>query len=181
VFFKFSSACIFSGLFLASFCQLSFGQTAPAQQSTLYRSELVRVVAVIPIQVESASNQSDCSSNSPPGLIIEGAANTGCSTVTQTQKFRAIYESGGRQYSVILPNEPGEFLDLLTPIPQAIDVQNQTLEGDVKSLPSALPVTYSYPYVLFLGLKYRSMPYLGVISRSHRGSVGMRGLGRGRR
>lgn len=181
MFSKFSSAYILIGLCLTSFLQLSFGQPAPVQQSILYRSELVRVIAVIPIQVESASNPSDCSSNSPSGLVVEGAANTVCSTVRQTQKFRAIYESGGQQYSVILPNEPNEFLELLTPITQAIDVQSQSSQGDVTSLQTAIPATYAYPYILFLGLNYRPLPYLGGISQSHRGSVGMRGFGRGRR
>ena len=181
LFSRFSSAYILIGLCLTSFFQLSFGQPVPVQQPTLYRSELVRVIAVNPIQVEGASNPNDCSSNSPPGLSVEGAANRFCSTVAQTQKFRAIYESGGQQYSVILPNEPGESLELLTPVPHSIDVQSQLPQGDVTSLPPAIPATYSYPYILFLGLNYRPLPYLGGISRSHRGSVGTRGFGRGRR
>jgi hypothetical protein len=181
VFYRFSSTHILIGLCLTSFSQLSFGQPAPVQQSTLYKSELVRVVAVIPIQVESASPQNDCSSNSPPGLVLEGATNTVCSTVTQTQKFRAIYESGGRQYSVILPNEPGESLELETPIPQAINAQSQSPQDDSTPLPNTIQATYTYPYVLFLGISYRPLPYLGGISRSHRGSLGMRGFGRGRR
>jgi hypothetical protein len=181
VLYRFRSSYILIGLCFTSFLQLSFGQPAPVQQSTLYRSELVQVLAVIPIQVESTSNPNDCSSYSTPGLVVERATNTVCSTVIQTHKFRAIYESGGRQYSVNLPNEPSEFLELLTPIPQAIDVQSQSPQEEVTSLPTATPATYAYPYVLFLGFNYRPMPYLGGISRSHRASLGMKGFGRGRR
>ena len=178
MFSRFSSAYILIGLCLTSFFQLSFGQPAPVQQSTLYRSEQVRVIAVIPIQVEGASNPNDCSSNSPLGLVVEGATNTVCSTAAQTQKFRAIYEAGGQQYSVILPNGPGEFLELQTPIPQVINAQSQSLQGDVMT--NSIPTAYAYPYVLFLGFSYRPLPYLGGIARSHGVSPGMRGLGRGR-
>ncbi len=181
MFYKFSPASILIGLCLTSFFQLSFGQPAPLQQSTLYRSELVLVKAVMPIEVEGESNPNDCSSNSPPGLVVEGVTNTDCVTVTHQKKFRAIYESAGQQYSVILPYEPSEFLELLTPVPQAFDAQRQSLQGSVTSLPTSIPATYSYPYVLFLGLNYRPLPYLGGISRSRRASIGMRGFGRGRR
>jgi hypothetical protein len=177
--------CILTGTCVASLFQISFAQPIPTLPSSAYRSEQVRVIAVIPVRVENTSDPSNCQPSSPPGLTVEGSSNSVCNAQNQSQKFKAIYELGGQQFSVILPTEPGDFLELETPT-SPVNHSNSELPPDNSTpLPSATQATYTqtyaYPYVLFLGMGYRPLPYLGGVARPHRGPLGVRGYGRGRR
>lgn len=68
--------------------------------------------------------------------------------------FRAVYEFGGQQYSVLLPNEPDELLNLQISTTQVVEAKSPALQS---STPSAI---YAYPYVVFLGVSYRPLPYI---------------------
>ena len=107
-----------------------------------------------------------------------------CAAPVTQSIFKVVYEQGGRQYSVQLPHDPGEFITLQLPeMPTApapiVDAQQISTTAP---LPATVPtaVISPFPAVLFMGATYASFPYLGP-RRIQGWSGGMRGRMGGRR
>lgn len=71
-------------------------------------------------------------------------------TVAQATEvtYTVVYELNGQQFSVQLPQDPGDYLTLQMPI--------QPSPATVAIAPYP-----PYPYVMFVGALYRPLPYVG--------------------
>jgi hypothetical protein len=152
----------------------------------MFRIEQVRVINTTPIQQLVAPTTPDCVPAHPSDMTATG--NTPAQVCLQQvpqQFFKVVYEQSGRQYSVQLPHDPGEFITLQIPGIPVTPASNAGVEN--VTIASAPPATWPpavmspFPSVLFMGAAYASFPYFG--SRRLNGApTGMRGrLGGGRR
>ena len=151
----------------------------------MIRTEQVRVVSTTPIATSVTPVSSDCLPAHPPGMTIEADSFASVCAAPVTQSiFKVVYEQGGRQYSVQLPHDPGEFITLQLPeMPTApAPIADAQQISTTAPLPATVPtaVISPFPAVLFMGATYASFPYLGP-RRIQGWSGGMRGRMGGRR
>jgi hypothetical protein len=91
--------------------------------------------------------------------------------------YKTVYELHGQQFSVQLPQDPGEYLTLQVPL-QSAPVP-ALMAGTVVQVPSAQVVPYAaYTSVLFVGALYRPLPFIASVH--HPVGVGRMGRRGGR-
>jgi len=122
------------------------------------------------VQAQAATESTPTQKVQVPVLSVTPApSHTG--NVTEIT-YKVIYEYGGRQYSVELPQDPGTTLSLQLPViaPAPPTVLATVPVETVYAVPVPVPVpAIPYPYVWSVGVLYRPMPYI----------AGTRHLGRG--
>jgi hypothetical protein len=89
--------------------------------------------------------------------------------------YKTVYELGGQQYVVQLPQDPGDYLTLQLPMPSV--PMTAATSGSVVQVQTVVSVPYAaYPSVLFVGALYRPLPYIGSVHHPVGvGRVGRRG------
>ncbi len=143
--------------------------------------ETARVISATPVTQQVGVPRQACATYATPGIAPQ------CSTQTiyesRTVAYNVIYESGGKQYSVQMPQNPGRTLRLgvagapvvaapMLAVAQAsaaavspISVPNEIVEDPAMTnqyssftqpYPPPVQVTYAYP-----GASYYNSPYYG--------------------
>lgn len=126
------------------------------------------------VQVQALAESTPMQKVQVPVLSVTPMqVNTGDMTATT---YKVIYEYGGRQYSVELPQDPGTTLSLQLPVlaPTAPTVLATAPVETVYAVPVPVSVI-PYPYVWSVGVLYRPMPY--IVGTRHLGGA-MRHSGR---
>lgn len=99
--------------------------------------------------------------------------------------YKVIYEHDGRQYSVQLPQNPGEYLTLQMPPASPAAASADPASGSVVPGATVVPVqplymapVMAYPYVVYVGGLYRPFPHFGGVRHFSGGRMGGRRGGR---
>ncbi len=148
-----------------------------ASAAAFAADETARVISATPVTQQVAVPRQACATYAAPGVAPQ------CSTQTiyesRTVAYNVVYEYGGKQYSVQMPQNPGSTLRLQiagTPVPvpapptgaSPAGTSNVIVEAPAMTGPSAVypqpypppaQVTYGYPgYVSYYGSPYYA-PY----------------------
>ncbi len=155
----------------------SVGAFVGASAVAFAADETARVISATPVTQQVGVPRQACATYATPGVAPQ------CSTQTiyesRTVAYNVVYESGGKQYSVQMPQNPGRTLRLGTagapvaavPMPaptavaatSAVSASDDVVEdpamtnlysGFTQPYPPPVQVTYAYPGANYYGSSY---------------------------